>query len=146
MIPDFLIPLLIWWLIQCIKVVIDFATHGKLWWKALWSAGGFPSVHSGIAASITTLMFLEYGYDSSWFALSFTFSFLFWYDAANVRFEAGQHASFLNRINEELEGVFDFEGKIHILKERLGHTFFEVLGGIVIGIALTVVYYLFFPL
>ncbi len=146
MTPDFAVPLLVWGLIQIIKVVIDFATHGKMGRKALWSAGWFPSVHAWIAASITTLMLLKYGVDSSQFAMSFTFSFLFWYDAANVRYEAGQHASFLNRINEELEGVFDFEGKIHTLKERLGHTFFEVLGGIIIGVALTSLYNMFFSL
>ncbi|USN56125.1 MAG: divergent PAP2 family protein [Candidatus Peribacteria bacterium] len=66
------------------------------------SAGGFPSVHSGIAASITTLMYLQYGHESAAFVMAFCFSFLFWYDAANVRYEAGQHASYLNQLNKEL--------------------------------------------
>jgi len=92
-------------------------------------------------------MALSYGLDSYAFALAATFSFLFWYDAANVRYEAGQHAFMLNRIGQELRTVLQTE---HIpeqfpsltkqIKERLGHTFVEVMGGICVGVALTLLY------
>jgi len=82
-------------------------------------------VHSGIAASITTLMLLLYGRESAEFAIAFSFSFLFWYDAANVRYEAGQHATFLNQITQELKElnafIFHEQGldRGMLLKERL---------------------------
>jgi acid phosphatase family membrane protein YuiD len=47
-------------------------------------------------------MYLQYGHESAAFVIAFCFSFLFWYDAANVRYEAGQHASYLNQLNKEL--------------------------------------------
>lgn len=141
--PDFLIPLITWGVIQFIKLIIDRFTSGSnLGWKALRSAWGFPSVHSGIAASITTLMYLQYGYDSPEFALAFCFSFLFRYDAANVRYEAGQHAIYLNQLSNKLQEIVSLTKEPHVLKERLGHTFIEVIGGIAIGVGLTLVYHI----
>lgn len=143
-IPPFLIPIFIWWLIQCLKIVIDLVVQKKISFKSLWTSGGFPSTHGGITASITTLMRLLYGYESPEFAIAFCFSFLFWYDAVNVRYEAGQHASYINRISEELDDIFDLWGKMVLLKERLGHTFIEVVGGVLIGITLTIMWHIFF--
>ncbi len=146
MIKLFMIPLWVGFAIQCIKLVVDFFVEKKVSRSHLWMSGGFPSVHSGIAASVTMLMLLVYWVDSSEFALAFTFSFLFWYDAANIRFEAGQHATFLNQITQELKElnymIFQWmpeESRTvrHILKERLGHTVLEVIGGIIFWAVLT---------
>jgi len=87
-------------------------------------------------------MRFEHGVNSTAFALAFCFSFLFRYDAANIRYEAGQHAKFLKKIGEELEGIIDVGTKTWLLKERLGHTFFEVVGGIIIGTGCTIIRYL----
>jgi acid phosphatase family membrane protein YuiD len=140
-VPLFFIPIVIGGIIQCMKICIDFLVSKKLSRKSIWTSGGFPSTHAGITASITTLMLIHYGYASAEFAMSFCFSFLFWYDAVNVRYEAGQHASYINKISEELDDIFDLGGKMVLLKERLGHTFIEVVGGIMIGITFTVVWY-----
>lgn len=142
--PDFIIPILVWWVIQFIKVCIDFLINKKITRKSLWTSGGFPSTHGWITASIATLMALQYGIESTEFAITFAFSFLFWYDAINVRYEAGQHASYINKISEELDTIFKLDGKVASLKERLWHTFIEVAGGIVTGVALTIMYHLIF--
>lgn len=142
MIPDFLVPLLVWWCIQIIKVWIDFFTTQKMSFSSLWSAGWFPSVHSGIAASISTLMLLHYWAYSPEFAIASSFSFLFWYDAANVRYEAWQHATFLNRISEELDKTLNLWWKIVMLKERLWHTAFEVVWWIIVWVCLTLVWFI----
>ena len=143
-IPDFLVPIVVGWLIQIIKVCIDVFINRKITRKALWVSWWFPSTHGWITASITTLMLLKYGFQSPEFALAFAFSFLFWYDAINLRFEAGQHASYINQISKELDSILEFGGKGWVLKERLWHTFFEVVGGIIIGVTLTVLYHLLF--
>ena len=141
MIPKFLIPIAVWCIIQIIKIIIDLFGTKKLNRTALWSAWWFPSVHSGIAASITTVMLFEHGINSTAFALAFCFSFLFRYDAANIRYEAGQHAKFLKRIGEELGDILDVGTKTPVFKERLWHTFFEVIGWVCIGAWLTVLVY-----
>ena len=143
-IPDFIIPIGIWAAIQGIKLIIDIFTTRTIRWSYLWWAWGFPSVHSGIAASITTLMAMRYWIYGAEFAIAFWFSFLFWYDAANVRFEAWQHASFLNRMSEELDGILDFWGKFVLLKERLWHTAFEVAAWIIVWVSLTILYIVVF--
>lgn len=148
MIPLFLIPVITWWIIQCIKVLIDLCIDKKITRWSLWSAGGFPSVHSWIAASISTLMLLVHWIESTEFAISFTFSFLFWYDAANIRYEAGKHASFLNTISQELSTLSSIitdskqrKQAVQHLKERLWHTVSEVIWGIIIGSVITFLLY-----
>jgi len=140
-IPFFLIPIMVWWLIQLMKLLIDLCVQKRLTRKSIRTSWGFPSTHAWITASVTTLMLMLYGFESAEFAICFCFSFLFWYDAVNVRYEAGQHASYINKISEELDDIFDLWGKMVLLKERLWHTFIEVMWGIMIGITFTLVYY-----
>ena len=148
MIKLFMIPLCVGFVIQLIKLVIDFFVEKKVTRSSLWNSGGFPSVHSGIAASVTMLMLLVYGGNSPEFALAFTFSFLFWYDAANIRFQAGEHARFLNEMTQELRELnyMIFQGMPeesrainyrYMLKERLGHTVTEVIWWIIFWATLT---------
>lgn len=146
-IPPFLIPLIVGCAIQVIKIFIDFFSHRKISRKHVRSAWWFPSVHWWIAASISTLLALAYGIDSYAFAVAVTFSFLFWYDAANVRYEAWQHASMLNKMEKEISSMLQPDNtdsslpSLHKqLKERLWHTFTEVIGWILIGTTLTLVY------
>ena len=139
--PEFLVPIFVGGLIQLMKLCIDVMMKKKLTRKSIWVSWGFPSTHAWITSSITTLMFLLYWFESSQFALAFCFSFLFRYDAVNVRFEAGQHASYINRISEELDDIFDLWWKMVLLKERLGHTFIEVVWWVVIGATFTIFYF-----
>lgn len=119
-IPAFSIPLFVGVIIQGIKVIVDILSHKqKLSFASFWKSGGFPSVHSGLSSSITTLVGLEYGVMSMYFAICFTFSFLFWYDAANVRFEAGKHAQYINEIKDELRSFSFIDYKLQDLQERL---------------------------
>jgi uncharacterized protein len=68
------------------------------------------------------------------------------YDAAGVRREAGFHAEALNRM---LEDWFVFAKtpteEQKKLKEMLGHTPIEVMGGILTGIATALVLWLVWP-
>ena len=135
--PYFIVPLLVWVIIQFIKIVIDFIIERKINLEYLWRSGWFPSVHSGISSSICFLVFWVNGRDSMEFAVCITFAVLFWYDAMNVRYEAGQHAKYLNTLRIEISDLLKFGQNYQLLKERLGHTIQEVSGGIVVGILLS---------
>lgn len=141
--PDFTIPIIVWWLIQIIKVIIDWNKERKFHIKFVFRAWWFPSVHSGISTSIATLMLLEYGYHSPEFAIAIVFSFLFWYDAMSVRYEAWKHAKFLNQISLELKSLLNFTENYYYLKERLWHTFIEVIWWIIIWCLLTTILYFY---
>jgi acid phosphatase family membrane protein YuiD len=139
----FAIPLGVGLIIQCIKICVDVANHKTFHRKNLWSAWGFPSVHSAVSSSVTTLIGLQTGIESLEFAMAFSFSFLFWYDAMNVRYESGKHAHYINTMRHELQNMLSFQKHFHMLKERIGHTPLEVGAGIVSGCILTTLTRLF---
>ena len=71
------------------------------------------------------------------------FAFVTMYDAMGVRREAGEHAKLLNKYLNELElskadkngdGIPDERADEIELKEFIGHTPLEVLGGVLLGI------------
>lgn len=138
-IPLFLIPIIVWWIIQLCKVVIDLIIEKSINISSLRRAGWFPSVHSGISSSICVVIGINTGWWGPLFALAFCISFLFWYDAMNVRYQAGMHAKYLNDIRLNLQDLLKIGQNLQFLKERLWHTFIEVIGWIVIGWLLTFV-------
>lgn len=137
----FCLPLLVGVCIQFLKLCIDWIqTRKPITRNGLRTAGGFPSVHSGISASLVTILWLVYGISSPFFAISLCFWILFRYDAANVRFQAGQHAQYLNylyRLLHQLEKLGIHEKHLDHLKERLWHTVIEVVGWVISWIILT---------
>ncbi len=136
-VPYFVVPIIVGIIIQFIKIVIDFCIEKTVNLEHLWRAGGFPSVHSGVSGSICFLGFWVLGYDSFGFAACVTFSVLFCYDAMNVRYEAWQHAKYLNTLRIEISDLMNFTQNYNLLKERLWHTIQEVSGGILIGVLLS---------
>jgi len=63
--------------------------------RALWS-GGMPSAHSAVVVSLATAIAIKYWVNSDFFAITMAFTWIIIYDALNVRFEAGLHASTIN--------------------------------------------------
>lgn len=144
------IVFIVWALIQWTKVIIDLFSYKKFLLSNLFIAGGFPSFHSGISSCVTILALLEYGFDSSMFAVAFVFSLLFAYDAMNLRYQAGQHAHYINKIRNEIGGILDTASTPFAhrekLSERIGHTPWEVIGWIVFGTLITFLLYYYFVL
>ena len=96
----------------------------------MWGSGGMPSSHSALVCSLTTVVALMDGFDSTSFAISVVLSSVVMYDAAGVRRAAGKQARVLNQIIEN-------EGDINVgekLIELLGHTPKEVFVGAIVGI------------
>ena len=63
--------------------------------KALWS-WWMPSAHSAVVVSLATAIAIKYSITSDLFAITMAFTGIIIYDALNVRFEAGLHASTIN--------------------------------------------------
>jgi len=144
---DFMIPFSVAIIIQVTKLVIDLLTLRRLKWHHIFTAGGFPSVHAWLTASVATLVFLREGPDSTLFAVTVALMLLIAYDAMNVRYEAGRHAHYLNHITFELKDVlWEKWDKWPALKERIWHTPIEVFGGLVIGCVLTILFVRYVPI
>ncbi len=133
--------LIAWGIGQAIKVPLEYSRTRHVNWALLISAGGMPSSHSALVVSTALATGLFYGFDTPVFALAVAVAMVVTYDATNIRRQAGIHAQKINiLINELFSGQPISEEQ---LKEVLGHTPFEVAGGIVLGIAVAVLTWFF---
>lgn len=137
---------------QFLKVPIYFFATKKLDWSYLTTTGGMPSSHSAAVMSVTIAIGFETSFDSPIFAVAGMMAGIVMYDATGIRYQAGQHATLLNEIRQDLNTFF-FEikrwpemneaEKIQELKTLLGHKKSEVFFGALTGALVSIVYYNF---
>ena len=124
---------------QGLKLAIDLLRSRRLNVTYLLSPGGMPSAHSALVGALATSVGLTKGLSSAEFAIACLFAIIVMYDAAGVRQAAGKQAKILNQIVDELfleEHKFNEER----LKELLGHTPFQVLVGLSLGISIAMIF------
>jgi len=119
---------------QGIKPLIHYGEYHEWKWQLLFSNGGFPSSHSTAVTALTTMVAFTAGVGSPLFAICMVFSAVVVFDASGVRQEVGKHARTLNAVFEEFKLWDRFDYK-HFT-ELVGHTVFEVIGGIALGLLL----------
>ena len=128
-----------WFVAQALKVPLYFALERKWDWKRFVGSGGMPSSHSAMVVSLAVMVGGMRGFSSVEFAICFVLGCIVMYDAAGVRRETGTQATVINNILKD----FLLNGK-HItdeeLKELVGHTPLEVMGGAVLGLLISGVY------
>ena len=123
-----IIPFFIAILSQLVKTIIETIKYKKVNISRLFDGmGGMPSTHSSLVASITTLIYLNYGITSSLFSISLIFSLIVIYDSMGIRYESGKQAKTINNILGTK------------LKEPLGHKPIETLIGVLFGIVLSII-------
>jgi acid phosphatase family membrane protein YuiD len=91
-----------------------------------------PSSHSALMTATVLAIGLYHGFDDPLFALGVVITMIVTYDAAGVRRQAGIHAQRINVLVEELLKGHMFNE--NDLREVLGHTPLEVIGGILLGL------------
>ena len=121
-----------WGLAQIIKIPLDYLRTGRWNWALLLTTGGMPSSHSSLMTATVLAIGLYFGFDNPVFALGVAITMIVTYDAAGVRRQAGIHAQRINVLVEELLHGHIFNEKD--LREVLGHTPLEVMGGILLGL------------
>ena len=99
------------------------------------TTGGMPSSHSATVTALTASIAITQGVGSVAFAVSLVFAFIVMHDAMGIRQEAGKQAEVINewsRILSDIheDGVFSQEH----LKTMLGHSFSQVVAGLVFGL------------
>ena len=134
---------LAWLCAQVAKLILTLVLTRKFNPERLWGAGGMPSAHSAMVCALTVAIARFDGVNSAIFALAVMFAFVTMYDAMGVRREAGEHAKLLNKYLNQIEaknadtngdGIPEKEMNEIDLKEFIGHTPLEVLGGVLLGI------------
>lgn len=122
---------------QFLKVITYIITHKKINFKIFTTTGGMPSSHSAGVVALTTSTGLIEGFTSISFAIALGFSLVVIQDAQGLRRAAGKTAATLNRLVSEWNINREYTtAPYEVLKELLGHTPFEVLMGMFLGIAL----------
>lgn len=126
-----------WLVAQVLKTLLNGLFLGRFSLERMWGSGGMPSSHSATVCSLVVAAARLYGPDSAIFALAFIMAIIVMYDAMGVRRETGEQAKILNRMltdwmeAESANSPFLGDKK---LKEMVGHTPFEVLGGAIVGV------------
>ena len=120
-------------LAQLLKPVFAKLSGHKFTYHQLLSTGGMPSSHTSAVIALTSSIASLYGVENVAFAISFVFSIIVMHDAMNIRMEAGKQAKVINEWSEILSKIHEngpFEPTN--LKTLLGHSFAQVVGGIVL--------------
>ena len=139
-----LIAVLIAWLLaQALKIPTEYLRSRRWMWAMFFAAGGMPSSHSALLVSGTLAVGLYHGFDNPLFGIAVAITMIVVHDASGVRRQAGMHAARINMLFEELlKGhMLDEKG----LKEVIGHTPLEVIGGILLGLLVAFVQWKVWP-
>lgn len=133
----FVCAALSWLVAQLLKFLISWMIDKKLDWRRCFGMGGMPSSHSAFVFSLTLSVAAVEGFSSTAFAISFALMVVVIYDAMGVRYETGRQGKVINQILKELfmEGKPLTDEK---LKELVGHSPLEVLGGVLVGLIVTI--------
>ena len=122
-----------WFVAQAIKIPTYWLVEKKIDWMRFFGSGGMPSSHTAFVVSLTIMIGALEGFNTSLFALSFIMAAVVMYDATGVRKETGNQGQVINEILRKVlingEQIADDD-----LKELVGHTKVEVLGGALVGL------------
>lgn len=124
-----LTPFVAWFVTGVLKFLVNSLKARKL--AVHWVGnGGFPSNHSAIVSCTTALIGLREGVEHPAFGVAITLAFIVMLDAATLRRQVGKQAE---RINQ-----WQFETALPRLRERMGHSPWEIFAGILVGILVAV--------
>jgi len=126
--------LVAWLMAQVIKMPLNYFYTRKWNWALLLTTGGMPSSHSSLMTGTVFAIGLYYGFDNPIFALGVAITMIVTYNAGGVRRQAGIHAQRINVLFGELLSGHPVSERD--LREVLGHTPLEVMGGILLGLVI----------
>jgi acid phosphatase family membrane protein YuiD len=126
-----------WLLAQALKIPTEYLRSRRWLWAMFFAAGGMPSSHTALMVAGTLAVALYYGFDNPIFGIAVAVTMIIAHDAAGVRRQAGKHAERINVLFDELLNGHTWSEDD--LKEVIGHTPLEVIGGIILGLLVAIV-------
>ena len=135
-------------LAQALKPVFHFLFHHKWVPSLCFSSGAFPSSHSAMVSALTLSVGYQERFTSTLFVVTLVFAIIVIYDAANVRYYAGQNIQITKQLIKDLQVMTEFQLDDPIyfskVKDVLGHKWTEVIGGIALGLIIAYVMFQFY--
>jgi len=129
----FLVAFLAWGVAQAIKLTLAVRRSGVFTRRTLFNLPGMPSTWSALCTALCTVVGFREGVRSQVFSMTVAFSCLVMYDSLGLRRSAGRQARLLNVIARDLRR-HQTEAAGRHLRELLGETPAQVLGGIAVGL------------
>ena len=125
MAPYAVAPFVGWLVAGSLKFALNSLRKGAPAWQQI-GYGGMPSTHSTIVTTMAVLIGLREGWSSAPFGVAVTLGFIVIMDALSLRRQIGSHARALNAllVNDPSHTS---------MRERMGHHWTEVLGGLLVG-------------
>ena len=137
------VSLLGWFVAQVLKTIINFILLGKFQLERMWGDGGMPSAHSATVCAMAIVTGRSAGVSSPIFAVASVVAIITMHDAMGVRHETGEQAKVLNQMIEQWIDISEqnspFLQNMH-LKEMVGHTPLQVVAGVLVGVAVGLLY------
>lgn len=105
-------------------------------WKSelAWASGGFPSSHCSTVSALSLAVGFQENFSSTMFAVTLAFSLIICYDAANVRYYAGQNIRITQQLIKDVQELTStrLDDPVYLTKVKnvLGHKWIEVIGGV----------------
>lgn len=119
-----------WFTAQAIKIVLSFKQDGVTW-QDLITSGGMPSSHVALVTSVALIIGLNEGFSSPIFGVILTVWGVVVYDSIGVRRATGENTQVIRQISDKLK-LGDQRTAFYL---ALGHTPYQALGGLVLGLA-----------
>lgn len=127
-----------WLVAQLLKLIINTIKYllkkdtdkPKLTPEVLFKLGGMPSSHTATVIALAASIGMHSGWNSDIYAVAGVFSFIVMFDAINVRRPVGKLTDAFNALRKAVLGK-----EIEDVKKVEGHTFPEVVGGFIVGVA-----------
>ena len=133
---------------QVLKPFLYYLINRKWEFIRIFSSGGMPSSHVALVSSLCLAVGLVEKFSSTIFAVTLAISLIIAFDAANVRYYSGQNIALTKKLIDDLVELGNLKAEDPIyhkkMKEVLGHTYIEVIGGAITGLITCYLYYLAF--
>ncbi len=129
-----LLPFVAWLVAGCLKFFVNYLRHGSEAGKLI-GYGGFPSTHTTVLSSVVFFTGFHEGFYTPIFSLGLGGLLILIIDAHGLRRKVGQQAQIINQLQYKLYG-----NNINKLRERMGHSWLEILGGLALGFCLGYVF------
>jgi acid phosphatase family membrane protein YuiD len=123
-----------WVVAQSLKYIIQ-SIKGRNFksLRQLYLSGSMPSAHSATVMAVLIVIGFKDGFGSAIFGLAALVAGVVMYDALMVRRSSGEQGQALTALMKEQKS------KVHIPRVAKGHTPFEVLGGVVVGVLIGII-------
>jgi len=113
--------------------------HSREWKPHLAiESGGLPSSHTSTVTALAVAVGIQDKFSSTSFAIALILALIVCYDAANVRYYAGQNIQITQQLIKDIQILTQtkLDDPIYMLKvkEVLGHKWIEVVGGVAVGL------------